>query len=184
MHREDYPGTWEILLSPSKGTGRGTADKNPGQSEAALAERRVRHEGAQGRYRRASQRAPGWRQEVGASRVPVSQGNRPPKDPEEGRGRQGIEPVEGKMARMMEFGTVSTRLRRIAELARKAPEMVIVTLAHHIDLEWLYEAYSRTRKDGAAGDRRSMAAEYAKDLGENLRSLLEASSRERTLHHR
>ena len=29
--------------------------------------------------------------------------------------------------------SVSTRLLRIAELARKAPEMVLTTLAHHID---------------------------------------------------
>lgn len=52
-----------------------------------------------------------------------------------------MEPVEGKMARALDLGSVSTRLHRIAELARRAPEMVIVTLAHHIDLAWLYEAY-------------------------------------------
>jgi group II intron reverse transcriptase/maturase len=62
-----------------------------------------------------------------------------------------MEPVEGKMARALDLGSVSTRLHRIAELARRAPEMVIVTLAHHIDLAWLYEAYRQTRKDGAAG---------------------------------
>jgi RNA-directed DNA polymerase len=84
-----------------------------------------------------------------------------------------MEPVEGKMARTLDLGSVSTRLHRIAELARRAPEMVIVTLAHHIDLAWLYEAYRQTRKDGAAGSDEVTAAEYAEDLDENLRSLLE-----------
>jgi hypothetical protein len=28
---------------------------------------------------------------------------------------------------------------------------VIASLAHHIDLEWMQEAYRRTRKDGAVG---------------------------------
>jgi len=84
-----------------------------------------------------------------------------------------MEPVEGKMARTSDLGSISTRLYRIAELARQAPEMVIVTLAHHIDLAWMYEAYRQTRKDGAAGSDEVTAAEYAEDLDGNLRSLLE-----------
>ena len=105
--------------------------------------------------------------------VPTSPGNQTLRDPEEGRGRQGMEPVEGKMAGTLDLGSVSTRLHRIAELARKAPEMVIVTLAHHIDMAWMYEAYRQTRKDGAAGIDEVMAAEYVEDLDSNLRSLLE-----------
>jgi len=77
------------------------------------------------------------------------------------------------MARALDLRSVSTRLHRIAELARQAPEMVIVTLAHHIDLAWMYEAYRQTRKDGAAGSDEVTAAEYAEDLDRNLRSLLE-----------
>ena len=77
------------------------------------------------------------------------------------------------MARTSDLGSISTRLYRIAELARQAPEMVIVTLAHHIDLAWMYEAYRQTRKDGAAGSDEVTAAEYAEDLDGNLRSLLE-----------
>jgi RNA-directed DNA polymerase len=46
---------------------------------------------------------------------------------------------------------VSTRLQRIVELARQAPEMVLTTLAHHIDVELLQEAYRLTRKSGAVG---------------------------------
>jgi len=77
------------------------------------------------------------------------------------------------MARTLDLGSISTRLYRIAELARQAPEMVIVTLAHHIDLAWMYEAYRQTRKDGAAGSDEVTAAEYAENLDQNLRSLLE-----------
>jgi RNA-directed DNA polymerase len=51
--------------------------------------------------------------------------------------------------------------------------MVFTTLAHHIDLEWLQEAYQRTRKDGAPGIDGQTATEYAANLEENLRSLLE-----------
>jgi hypothetical protein len=43
---------------------------------------------------------------------------------------------------------ISTRLQRVAELAREAPELVFTTLAHHIDIEFLKEAFKRTRKNG------------------------------------
>ena len=51
--------------------------------------------------------------------------------------------------------------------------MSFTSLAHHIDLKWLYEAYQRTRKDAALGVDGQSAEEYAKDLGANLRDLLE-----------
>jgi group II intron reverse transcriptase/maturase len=70
--------------------------------------------------------------------------------------------------------TVSTRLQRIAELARKQPTLVLTTLAHHIDLELLREAYRRTRKDGAPGVDGRTAADYEANLEENLGNLLEA----------
>jgi RNA-directed DNA polymerase len=70
-------------------------------------------------------------------------------------------------------GSVSTRLCRIAEVARRSPEMVITTLAHHIDLAWMYEAYRQTRKGGAVGVDKVGAEEYASDLESNLRSLLD-----------
>lgn len=69
--------------------------------------------------------------------------------------------------------TVSTKLQRVAELARGAPELVLTTLAHHIDLEWLREAFRRTRKEGAPGIDGQTAQAYARDLEENLTSLLE-----------
>jgi group II intron reverse transcriptase/maturase len=77
------------------------------------------------------------------------------------------------MAETSSSRTVSTKLEQIAELARAMPQAVLTTLAHHIDLDWLREAYRRTRKDGATGIDRQTADEYARNLDENLRSLLE-----------
>ena len=68
---------------------------------------------------------------------------------------------------------ISTKLQRIAELARNAPEMTFTTLAHHLDCAWLREAHRRTRKDGASGVDGSSARQYAEQLEDNLRSLLE-----------
>ena len=68
---------------------------------------------------------------------------------------------------------VSTKQGRIAELARIHPEVSFTSLAYHIDVKWLYEAYRRTRKDGAVGMDRQRAEEYAQELGSNLRSLLD-----------
>lgn len=68
---------------------------------------------------------------------------------------------------------VSTKLQRIAELAKKMPQTALTSLSHHIDLDFLREAFRRTRKDSAAGVDEVTADEYAKSLDENLRSLLE-----------
>ena len=68
--------------------------------------------------------------------------------------------------------TVSTKLERIAKQAREMPQVALTTLAHHIDLDWLREAYRCTRKDGATGVDRQTADEYARNLDDNLRSLL------------
>jgi len=69
--------------------------------------------------------------------------------------------------------TVSTRQQRIAALAKQSPQMGFTSLAHHIDLVWLLEAYQRTRKDGAVGVDGQTAADYGAHLRDNLRSLLE-----------
>src|SRR6202049_1321557 len=69
--------------------------------------------------------------------------------------------------------TVSTKLERIAKLAREIPQAAFTTLAHHIDIDWLKEAYRRTRKDGATGVDGQSAEDYAANLEDNLRSLLE-----------
>ena len=69
--------------------------------------------------------------------------------------------------------TVLTKQLRIAQLAVNAPEMAFTTLAHNIDIEWLREAFRRTRKDGAVGVDGQTAQDYAANLEDNLRSLLE-----------
>ena len=67
---------------------------------------------------------------------------------------------------------VSTKLQRIAKLAKQAPDMVFTSLAHYIDLDLLHEAFRLTRKDGAPGIDGQTATEYAAKLQENLQSLL------------
>jgi RNA-directed DNA polymerase len=69
--------------------------------------------------------------------------------------------------------TVSTKIERIAELAKRMPGVALRTLAHHIDIDWLREAHRRTRKDGATGVDGLTAEEYAADLESNLQSLLD-----------
>lgn len=68
--------------------------------------------------------------------------------------------------------TISTKQQRIATLAREAPDMAFTSLSHHIDVEWLKEAYRLTRKNGAPGVDGQLAEEYAVNLEENLQSLL------------
>jgi RNA-directed DNA polymerase len=59
----------------------------------------------------------------------------------------------GQMTERLSAENVSTKLERIAKFARQMPDVAFTTLAHHIDLDWLKEAYRRTRRDGAAGIR-------------------------------
>jgi retron-type reverse transcriptase len=90
----------------------------------------------------------------------------------ERRGGQATEPLGGKIMRTSSLEVISTKQQRIAKLAKEAPDMVFTTLAHHIDLDWLYTAYRETRKDGAVGIDGQTAKEYEANLMENLRSLL------------
>ncbi len=76
------------------------------------------------------------------------------------------------MSEPLNSGSISTRLARIAELARKHPERAFMSLHHVIDVEWLREAYRRTRKDAAVGVDGQSAEDYARDLEKNLESLL------------
>ena len=68
--------------------------------------------------------------------------------------------------------TISTKVQRIAELARGGPELAFTTLGHYLDVEWLYEAYRRTRKDGARGVDEQSAQDYERELEESLQMLL------------
>jgi group II intron reverse transcriptase/maturase len=51
--------------------------------------------------------------------------------------------------------------------------MTFTSLNHHLDEEWLRYAYELTRKDGALGIDGQRASDYAADLEQNLRGLLD-----------
>lgn len=78
----------------------------------------------------------------------------------------------GDTGKTLNFREVSTRQRRIAELARQNLSQGIISLNHHIDLTWMLEAWRRVRKDGAAGVDGQTAAEYEKNLESNLEDLI------------
>lgn len=67
---------------------------------------------------------------------------------------------------------VSTVMEQIAINAQRNPDVSFTSLAYHIDMEWLYTALKSIRKDGAVGIDEVTAEDYAKDLKNNLESLL------------
>jgi group II intron reverse transcriptase/maturase len=68
---------------------------------------------------------------------------------------------------------VSTKQQRIATLAKQSPQMAFTSLAYLMDIDWMKEAYRRTRKDGAVGVDGMTAEEYEQDLEGNLQRLLD-----------
>ena len=91
----------------------------------------------------------------------------------EGRGAPGHGLLEGKTTGTPIPETVSTGLQRIAKLAKEAPDRAFLSLAHHIDMDFLREAYRRTRKGGAVGVDGQTGEEYGRDLEVNLQLLLD-----------
>ena len=81
--------------------------------------------------------------------------------------------LEGTKGGTLRPQTVSTTLHRIAQQAVEYPDMVFTTLAHLIDVDFLKEAFRRTRKDAAVGVDGVTAADYALDLDANVRDLHE-----------
>lgn len=79
----------------------------------------------------------------------------------------------GNTMNTSKFNTVSTKQQRIAELAKQSSERVFTSLAYHMDIDWLHEAYRRTRKDGAVGVDKVTATEYEANLEGNLLYLLD-----------
>lgn len=69
--------------------------------------------------------------------------------------------------------SVLTKQQRIAELAKRSPQMGFTSLAYLMDIDWLHAAFHRTRKDGAPGVDGQTWTEYAKNLETNLQSLLD-----------
>lgn len=68
---------------------------------------------------------------------------------------------------------ILTKQRRIAKISREARDMIWTTLAHNMDLEWMEEAYRRTRKGVAAGIDGMTSREYAGENGERLKANLQ-----------
>ena len=67
--------------------------------------------------------------------------------------------------------TISTKLYQIAEQAKENPNRTFISLAHLLDVDFLHEAYRKTRKDGACGIDNVTAEEYSRDLEDNLKAL-------------
>lgn len=68
---------------------------------------------------------------------------------------------------------VSPQQERIAALAKRSPQMAFTSLAYLMDVDWLKEAYRRTRKDGAVGVDGVTVDDYEQDLEGHLKSLLD-----------
>jgi group II intron reverse transcriptase/maturase len=104
--------------------------------------------------------------------VPTKPGNRP-EGLGGGKGTPDRGTAQGKEGQHSMLETVSTKQARIAELAGRLRDKPLLTIAQHMDLDWLAEAHRRTRKDGATGIDGQTAATFEAKLGENLRSLLD-----------
>ena len=76
------------------------------------------------------------------------------------------------MAGASKFEHCVTETTTDSRLARQSPQRGVTSLAYHMDIEWLREAYRRTRKDGAVGVDGQTAADYEQDLEGNLQRLL------------
>ncbi len=82
-------------------------------------------------------------------------------------------PFEGDIALSPKKAEVYTRLERIAEQARQCPDMSFNNIMHHIDLDFLREAYRRVNKRAKPGIDGVTAKEYSANLESNLQSLLD-----------
>lgn len=81
--------------------------------------------------------------------------------------------MEGKVGDTSRSQTISTKLQQIAKQAADYPETVFTTLAHHMDVELLQEAYGQTRKNSSPGIDGVTAKQYGENLEENLKDLHE-----------
>lgn len=81
------------------------------------------------------------------------------------------------MAGTLRPTTVSAKQQRIAELAKQMPNAALTSLSHHIDLDWMREAFRVTRKDGAPGIDGQTGVDYERELESNLTSLLDRAKK-------
>lgn len=70
--------------------------------------------------------------------------------------------------------SISSKLARVEQLARENPGRAFRSLHHHLDKEWMREAYKRTRKNGAVGVDGQRAEAFAENLESNLQALVDA----------
>jgi hypothetical protein len=69
------------------------------------------------------------------------EGGEPTRGTPRSKGRHRVtELLEGKRNETSSSEPISTKLERIAKLARDAPDMAFTTLAHPLDIDWLREA--------------------------------------------
>ncbi len=66
---------------------------------------------------------------------------------------------------------VLTKQRQIADLAAARPEVSFTSLNHYLDMDWMKEAYRRTRRESAPGVDGKTMEEYGKELENNLQEL-------------
>jgi len=102
----------------------------------------------------------------------ASAGKCVPNDPRHSEGEVGHNARSGRKAqegRVLE--SVSTKLQRITEMAKRDAGFVFTNLMHQIDEVFLWEAHRLIRKDGASGVDGETAEDYAKDLSGNIRRL-------------
>ena len=95
-----------------------------------------------------------------------------PAGPGGGKGTPVYSTMEGNVTRTPSLENTSTKLHRIATLAREIRVEPLRTLSHYIDVQFLTDAFRRTRKDGAVGVDGQTAQEYEQDLETNLQELL------------
>lgn len=84
-----------------------------------------------------------------------------------------MEPLEGNTADPSRSDAVSTKLERIATLARQMPDKALFTLNHYLDRDLLLAACIRTRKDGAVGIDGQTYEEFREELFERLDQLVD-----------
>src|SRR4029077_18391517 len=67
---------------------------------------------------------------------------------------------------------VLTKQIQIAELAAARPEVSFTSLNHYLDMDWMKEAYRRTRRESAPGVDGKTMEEYGQELESNLQELI------------
>src|SRR6187431_2199190 len=144
------PGSWSAARTP-----RGSS-RNLGWSLDALS-------GDRNDTARATE--PVGRREVGARNTSDDAGELGHGEPRRAKERAGEQARwREKMTETSGSQDISTKLQRIAKLAKEIRGATLKTLAHHIDVDWLREAYRRTRKGGAPGLDGVSAKQYAEHL--------------------